>query len=111
MKKRKKKKFIRTGAFCVYILLCQDGTYYTGHTNDLKRRLKQHSSGKGAWYTRVKGAGSVVWRKEYRRFKPAFLMENRIKKLTRLQKESLVGGKRLDKVLAKAGNKRCETRR
>jgi putative endonuclease len=101
--KAKEKKFIRRGKFFVYILLCQDGTYYTGHTNDLKRRLKQHNSGKGAWYTRVKGPGSVVWRKEYRCFKPAFLMEKRIKTLTRLQKETLVKGMRLNSVFAKAG--------
>jgi len=103
VKKRKKKKFIRKGKFCVYILLCQDGTYYTGHTNNLERRLKQHSSGKGAWYTRMKGPGNVVWRKEYRCFKPAFLMEKRIKTLTRLQKEMLVKGMRLDRVFAEAG--------
>jgi len=103
VKKRKKKKFIRKGRFYVYILLCQDGTYYTGHTNNLERRLKQHSSGKGAWYTRVKGSGSVVWRKEYRCFKPAFLMEKRIKTLTRLQKVALVNGMSLARVFAKAG--------
>ena len=45
----------------------------------------------------------LVWSKEYRYFKPAFLAEMRIKELTRKQKETLVKGKRLDKVLIEAG--------
>ena len=38
--------------FYVYILLCGDGTLYTGYTNDLERRLAVHNAGKGAKYTR-----------------------------------------------------------
>jgi predicted GIY-YIG superfamily endonuclease len=34
-----------------YILLCADGTYYTGSTKDLKKRLQEHQSGRGAEYT------------------------------------------------------------
>ena len=101
---KKKRLFKRSGLFQVYLLECQDGTYYTGHTNDLERRLEQHASGKGgARYTRWKKADALVWSKEYKRFKPAFLMEKRIKKLTRLQKEALVKGMRLERVLAEAG--------
>jgi len=51
---------------------------------------------------RKKGHGSV-WHKEYRYFKPAFLMEKRIKTLTRKQKKMLVSGRPLKKVLEKAG--------
>ena len=36
----------------VYVLECRDGSYYTGITNDLDRRLGMHNSGKGAKYTR-----------------------------------------------------------
>lgn len=37
----------------VYILQCADGTLYTGYTNDLEKRLKQHNHGnEGAKYTR-----------------------------------------------------------
>ena len=97
------RKFKRSGQFYVYILECMDGSYYTGHTNDIQRRIKQHNQGKGAWYTRIKGAAKVVWRKEYHQFKSAFITEKRIKTLTRKEKESLVRGKRLDKVLIDAG--------
>jgi len=100
----KKRKFIRQGKFYVYILLCSDNTYYTGYTNNLERRISQHNTGKGgARYTRWKKGGVLVWSKEYCYFKPAFLMEKRIKTLTRKQKESLVSGKRLDRVLKEAG--------
>jgi len=98
-----KRKFIRSGKFYVYIIRCVDNTYYTGQTNDLERRLKQHSEGKGARYTRWKGSDELVWRKEYRRFRPAYLMEKRIKRLTRPEKELLVQGRGLHYVLKRAG--------
>ena len=37
-----------------YILQCSDGTYYTGWTNDIAKRLKTHNEGKGAKYTRAR---------------------------------------------------------
>ena len=99
----RKRAFTRVGKFHVYILQCQDKTYYTGYSNDLERRLKQHITGKGgARYTKWKKAKTLVWSKQYCRFRLAFLMEKRIKKLTRKQKELLVGGRRLGLVLAEA---------
>ncbi|MBU0570686.1 MAG: GIY-YIG nuclease family protein [Candidatus Omnitrophica bacterium] len=75
---------------------CQDGTYYTGHTNNLERRLRQHNTGKlGARYTRWKKAGALVWTKEYRYSAYAMRTGHRIKQLNRRQKELLVGGMRL----------------
>ena len=37
-----------------YILECKDGTYYTGWTNNLEKRLKDHNDGKGAKYTKAR---------------------------------------------------------
>jgi putative endonuclease len=102
--KRKKRTMRRSGIFHVYILQCQDGSYYTGATNNLERRLKQHSSGKGgAKYTAWKKAGDLVWSKEYARFRPAFSMERRIKTLNKKEKNFLVSGKNLKTVLKNAG--------
>ena len=99
-----KTNFKRLGKFFVYILECFDGTYYTGYTNDLERRLKEHNNNKrGAKYTRYKRPVKVAWTKEYCYFKKAFLMEKRIKTLTRKQKELLVRGTRLEKLLAESG--------
>jgi len=93
----------RSGKFYVYIVECADGTYYTGYTTDIEKRIKLHNEGKGAKYTRPRRPVKLVWSKKYKRFRPAFMMEIRIKRLTRRQKEELVGGKRLDKVLMGAG--------
>jgi len=97
------RKIKRHDKHYVYIVECKNGTYYTGYTGDLEKRLKMHNSGKGAKYTRDRRPVKLVWSKEYGYFKPAFKLEKRIKTLTRLQKQSLVGGKRLDKVFEEAG--------
>jgi putative endonuclease len=86
-------KIKRTGKFFVYIVECSDGTYYTGFTPDIERRLKIHNGGKGAKYTRDRRPVKLVWCREYKYFKKAFLEEKRIKKLTRKQKEEIVNGK------------------
>ena len=82
---------------------CNDKTYYTGYTPDLEKRLVLHNKGRGAKYTKDRRPVKLVWCKKYRYFKPAFIAEKRIKNLTRKQKETLVNGKRLDKVLMEAG--------
>lgn len=107
MKQRKRRKFKRAGKFWVYIVECCDGTFYTGYTPNVEKRLELHNNGKGAKYTRDRRPVELVWSKEYKYFKKAFLMEKRIKGLTREQKEKLVGGKRLDKVLAEASGRQA----
>jgi len=96
------KAFKRCGRFCVYILQCQDGTYYTGYTSDLKKRVNEHNNTKrGAKYLHGRGPGIVVWSKEYKYQAYAMRAEYRIKQLNRRQKKLLVSGMRLDKVLSK----------
>ncbi|MCP4653725.1 MAG: GIY-YIG nuclease family protein [Candidatus Omnitrophica bacterium] len=57
----------RAKGFYVYILECSDGSYYTGYTNDLEKRVKEHNCGeRGAKYTRGKRPIKVVWSKGYR---------------------------------------------
>lgn len=89
-----KNKFKRKGAYFVYMVECSDGTYYTGYTPDIKRRIQLHNKGRAAKYTRDRRPVKLVWYKEYRYFKCAFLEEKRIKNLTRKQKEELVDGRR-----------------
>ncbi len=86
----RQKKFVRAGRYFVYIVECRDGTYYTGYTPDIENRLKLHNSGRGAKYTRDRRPVKLVWCKEYRYFKKAFLEEKRIKKLPREKKEKLI---------------------
>jgi len=100
------RKIKRRDRYFVYIVECSDGTYYTGYTNDLDRRLKRHNEGSASKYTRSRLPVKLAWKKEYSQFQPAFKAEIAIKQLTRLQKESLVKGRRLDIVLADAGIKK-----
>ena len=86
------KKFKRLGEFYVYIVECRDGTYYTGYTPDIEKRIKLHNAGRGAKYTRDRRPVKLIWCKKYKQFKSAFLEEKRIKELTRKQKEGLVKG-------------------
>ncbi|MCP4650897.1 MAG: GIY-YIG nuclease family protein [PVC group bacterium] len=103
-------KKVCSGNFFVYMVECSDGTYYTGYTNDLPRRIKAHNEGKsGAKYTRGRGPVKLVWREKYKELKSALRTERAIKGLTRLQKKLLVGGRRLDKVLARAQRSRGNT--
>ena len=88
------KKFVRKGKFFVYILECADKTYYTGYTPDIERRVNLHNEGKGAKYTRDRRPVRLVWHKEYKYFKKAFLEEIRIKKLSRRAKEMLINEQR-----------------
>ena len=93
MKKRKKRRFIRSGKFWVYIVECADKTYYTGYTNDLQRRIDEHNNSKqGAKYTRSKRPVSLVYTKKCECFELAMKEEYRIKNLRRWQKEELIKG-------------------
>jgi len=87
MKKTKDKK-----RHFVYIVCCSDGTYYTGYTPDLKKRLKAHNEGKGARYTRGRGPVRLVWFEESRDLNEALKREYDIKEMTRKEKEELVSG-------------------
>lgn len=76
-------------AWSVYLLRCGDGTLYTGVTNDLARRFAQHASGKGARYTRARGASEIVWSEPAPSKSAALSREWQIKQLSRAQKLAL----------------------
>ncbi len=76
--------------YFVYIVECNDGTFYTGYTNNLERRLKEHHNSRGAKYLRGKGPVKLVWVKEYKYFKNVLRAEKSVKKLRRLQKEAII---------------------
>lgn len=76
--------------YYVYILKCSDHSFYTGITNDLNRRLKQHNKGLASKYTRVRRPVEYVYQKEVSDKGEALREEWRIKRLTRSQKEKLI---------------------
>ncbi len=73
-----------------YILKCADGTYYTGWTNDLKRRLEAHNAGRGAKYTRSRLPVTLAYYEVFETPREARSREARLKQLTRAEKEALI---------------------
>lgn len=72
------------------MLLCGDGSLYTGWTNDLKKRLAAHQSGKGAKYTRSHEPVRLVWYECFEERSQAMHCEAETKKLSRQEKEKLI---------------------
>ena len=77
----------------MYILKCCNGTYYTGSTTDLHRRLQQHQDGEGANYTRKHLPVELVYYEEFQRIDEAFYREKEIQGWRRQKKEALITGK------------------
>lgn len=80
----------KTKPWYVYIILCDDDTYYTGITVDLASRFEVHKSGKGAKYTRAHGVKELVFSEQHRTRSEASVREAEIKKLPRKEKVKLV---------------------
>lgn len=74
----------------VYILQCNDGTLYTGITNDLDKRIAKHNSGKGAKYTKVRLPVILKYKNEVADRSEASKLEYKIKQLTRQEKLKLI---------------------
>lgn len=80
----------------VYILQCADGTYYTGWTNNLAKRLAAHNSGKGAKYTKHRTPVTLVFSEIFATKSEAMGYEVALKKLTRPQKMQLIAAQNTD---------------
>ena len=74
----------------MYILACGDGSYYTGSTIDLERRVKQHQSGNGANHTKKFPPVKLVYFEKYDRIDQAFYREKQIQNWSHSKKESLI---------------------
>lgn len=77
----------------VYILRCNDDSLYTGWTNNLEKRLKAHSSGKGAKYTKARLPVDIVYYEEFEDKIDAMKREYEIKQLKRKEKLELINRK------------------
>ncbi len=77
--------------YTVYILECADGTYYTGITTDITRRLEEHNhSPKGAKYTRARRPVNLRYHEEHPDKSQALKREMAIKRMKRSGKAALV---------------------
>lgn len=73
----------------VYMLLCADGTFYTGITNDVERRFNVHQQGKGARYTRPRLPLKLIYQEKCRGRSAALVREFKMKSFSRKKKEDL----------------------
>jgi len=79
--------------YYVYILICKDGAFYTGYTQDVKARLKLHKLGRGAKYVRTHPPEKVVYVEKFETRSSAMKREREIKCLTHAQKLRLVSSR------------------
>jgi putative endonuclease len=75
--------------YFVYILLCQDGTFYTGYTKSVDERTKLHADGRGARYTRSHPPQKIIYIEQFATRSEAMKREKVIKKLSHSQKARL----------------------
>jgi putative endonuclease len=97
--------------YYTYILLCSDGSYYTGVTNNIEKRLYEHQNGLiPSCYTLSRRPVRVVFHQAFRDVRYALLAEKQIKGWSRKKKEALMAGdfERI-KELAKSSKRECDS--
>lgn len=82
--------------FYVYILLCADGSFYTGYTKNMDMRMRLHVNGKGARYTRIHRPEGVAYVELFDSQAEAMRREREIKKMTHRQKLDLINSRNSD---------------
>ncbi len=73
-----------------YIVRCRDSSLYTGWTNDLERRMREHNAGKGAKYTKSRRPVVLVYFEAFETRQEAMSREYAIKRLKRGDKLKLL---------------------
>lgn len=73
----------------VYILLCEDDSFYTGISNNLKKRFLDHKSGKGGYYTRSHKPVKIIYTEKLPTKSKALKREAEIKSWSREKKIAL----------------------
>ena len=76
--------------FYVYILLCRDGSFYTGYTKDVDKRARMHACGKGARYTKMHKPERIAYVETLATRTEAMKRERSLKRLTHKQKSDLI---------------------
>ena len=80
-------------SFWVYLLRCADGRYYTGHIDNLERRVNEHQAGadRGCWTWRRRPV-ALVWTERFATRIEALETERRVGGWSRRKKEALIAG-------------------
>ena len=75
-----------------YIVRCRDSSLYSGITNNIEHRVKEHNRGEGAKYTFSRRPVKLVYSEKYDNISEARKREMQVKGLTRIKKERLIVG-------------------
>jgi putative endonuclease len=78
--------------YFVYILKCSDGSYYTGITSNLEKRIEEHNTGIYKGYTSTRLPVELVYSNRYNDVNEAIRSEKQIKGWSRAKKEALIKG-------------------
>ncbi len=78
--------------WATYILLCADGFFYVGHTEDVQKRLATHNEGEGADYTARRRPVELAYCENHASKAEAIAREVQIKKWSRAKKQALIEG-------------------
>ena len=81
----------RSGPWFIYIVECRDGSLYTGITNDLERRVREHNEGNAARYTRSRRPVTLRYQEQVASRSDALVRECALKLLSRKEKDRLIG--------------------
>lgn len=76
----------------VYILLCNNGSYYIGSSNNVDQRVKDHLNGKGGRFTRSHKPQKLVYTEELPNKSEALKREAQLKTWSRAKKEAIIAG-------------------
>ena len=76
--------------FYVYILRCSDGSYYTGHTDSLEKRMAEHQNGECGGYTSTRLPVELLWSQDCTTREEALSAEQQIKGWSRKKKEAMM---------------------
>jgi predicted GIY-YIG superfamily endonuclease len=78
--------------FWIYILRCSDGSYYTGHTDNLEKRMAEHQTGEILCYASKRLPVELVFSQEFQSRAEALERERQVKGWNRAKKEALIRG-------------------
>lgn len=93
--------------FWIYILQCSDGSYYTGHTENLEIRLASHQSGNVIGYTSTRLPVKLMFSQALTTREEAISAERQIKGWSRAKKEAMMQGdwQRVSELAKSSNNK------
>jgi putative endonuclease len=77
----------------MYIVECSDGTFYTGSTKDIEKRIAEHNNGIGSVYTKKRRPVKLLYYEEFPRIDDAFYREKQVQGWGRKKKIALIEGR------------------